>query len=252
LTAAPTFRYVVLMPRSARHVEAGTIYHVLNRGNGRRALFSKPADFQAFVELMKDAVARFEVDLLAFCLMGNHWHLLLRPRTDDALPRCMAWLTVTHARRHHAHYPNPGSGHLYQGRYKSFPVQSDEHFLVVTRYIHQNPLRANLAARVQDWRWTDLSGMSPVSEWPVDRPRRWTTVVNEAMSEADRRRVERSLRRGTPFGSDAWAERTAKRLKLSSTLRDMGRPRKPVESLSERQRRRRRKAEWIEKGHKST
>src|SRR3954464_11977369 len=110
------------MPRPLRRIDAGDIYHVLNRGNGRRNLFAKSADFQAFVKLLADALGRFEVDLLAFCLMSNHWHLLLRPRRDRELSRMMAWLTVTHARRHHAHYPNPGSGHVYQGRFKSFPV----------------------------------------------------------------------------------------------------------------------------------
>src|SRR5690349_15522670 len=118
--------YPPRMPRQIRRIEAGTIYHVLNRGNGRRVLFSKPADYDAFVKLLVEAFARFEVDLLAFCLMPNHWHLLVRPRTARSLSRCMAWIAVTHARRHHKHYPNPGSGHLYQGRFKSFPVQSDE------------------------------------------------------------------------------------------------------------------------------
>ena len=86
------------------------IYHVLNRGNGRRVLFGREADFRAFLRLMKQAFERFEVDLLVWCLMGNHWHLLVRPRSATALSRCMAWMTVTHARRHHRHYPNPGSG----------------------------------------------------------------------------------------------------------------------------------------------
>src|SRR5829696_2541674 len=135
------------MPRTRRQIEAGTIYHVLNRGNGRQALFSKDADYAAFLKLLAEALEKFPVDLLAYCLMGNHWHLLLRPRTADALSQMIAGLTVTHARRHHQHYPNPGIGHLYQGRFKSFPVQSDEHFLTVARYIHANPLRAGLVKR---------------------------------------------------------------------------------------------------------
>src|SRR3954468_6970068 len=102
------------MPRTSRQIEAGMIYHVLNRGNGRRMLFSKDADFAAFVKLLGEALGRFPVDLLAYCLMGNHWHLLLRPRIADALSGMMACVTVTHARRHHRHYPNPGTGHLYQ------------------------------------------------------------------------------------------------------------------------------------------
>ena len=145
------------------------IYHVLNRGNGRRDLFTKPADFDAFVKLLAEALGRFEVELLAYCLMGNHWHLLLRPRTAAALSRMMAWLTVTHARRHHKHYPHPGSGHLYQGRFKSFPVESDEHFLIVARYIHANPLRARLVKRAQDWRWSDLGNGGVEMRWRAGR-----------------------------------------------------------------------------------
>ena len=129
------------MPRAHRKIEAGIVYHVLNRGNGRRPLFSKESDFIAFIKLLNEALARFEVDLLAYCLMRNHWHLLVRPRTDKALSNCIGWIAVTHARRHHKHYPKPGGGHLYQRRFKSFPVQSGEHFLIVAKYIHANPVR---------------------------------------------------------------------------------------------------------------
>src|SRR4051794_39624012 len=106
------------MPRTSRQIEAGTIYHVLNRGNAKRKLFLKDQDFLAFIALLGEALQRFPVDLLSFCVMGSHWHLLLRPRSDEALSRMMAWLTVTHARRHHKHYPDPGSRHIYQGRFK--------------------------------------------------------------------------------------------------------------------------------------
>jgi putative transposase len=242
------------MPRTLRQIEAGMIYHVLNRGNGRRMLFSKDADFAAFVKLLAEALQRFEVDLLAYCLMGNHWHLLLRPRTDKALSRMLAWLSVTHARRHHRRYPNPGSGHLYQGRFKSFPVESDEHFLIVVRYIHANPLRAGLVRRAQEWRWSDLARHAggraversdgkdrerplPLSPWPVHRPRGWVGLVNEPMPPKQRQAVETSMSRGSPFGSDGWVRRTAQRLGLSSTLRPRGRPRKPLTELNPRYRR---------------
>jgi putative transposase len=217
------------------------IYHVLNRGNGRRTLFSKEADFLAFLKLLHQGLDRFPVDLLAFCIMSNHWHLLLRPRTDDALSRLMAWVTVTHARRHHMHYPNPGSGHLYQGRYKSFPVQSDEHFLAVARYIHSNPVRAGLVKRAQDWRWSDAvpantAGL-PMAAWPVRRPHNWVSLIHQAFDSGEMTLVETSIRRGTPFGSAAWVTRTAGRLDLKSTLRPRGRPKRPLASLSPKYRR---------------
>ena len=184
---------------------------------------------------------RFEVDLLAFCLMGNHWHLLLRPRKRAALSRMMAWLTVTHARRHHKHYPNPGTGHLYQGRFKSFPVESDEHFLIVARYIHANPLRAGLVKQAGDWRWSDMAGRLsaelPTSAWPIERPRQWPRLVNGPLEQEQAAAIATSIERGSPFGSPQWVHRAATRLGLESTLHPRGRPRRPVESLSPRYRR---------------
>jgi putative transposase len=243
------------MPRQPRRIEAGIIYHVLNRGNGRRTLFAKDGDYLAFLTLLGQALERFPVDLLAYCLMGNHWHLLLRPRKDDALWRMMAWMTVTHARRHHKHYPNPGSGHLYQGRFKSFPVQSDEHFLIVARYIHANPIRAGLVKRTQNWAWSDLMGSAgkakvPLADWPVDRPKDWLRIVNEPQEPDHVEAIQTSFQRGAPFGGAQWVKRIARRLNLGSTLRPPGRPRRPMNALSARQRRRRLK-ELEAGGHKS-
>jgi putative transposase len=150
----------------------------------------------------------------------------------------MAWLTVTHARRHHKHYPQPGTGHIYQGRFKSFPVQSDEHFLIVARYIHANALRARLVKRAEAWRWSDatLSHDLPLAEWPLDRPRNWIRLLNEPLAESTAADVETSIQRGRPFGSDDWIKRIAKRLNLAHTLRPRGRPRKPVAMLSKKYR----------------
>src|SRR5208282_2122162 len=90
---------------------------------------------------------------LAYCLMPNHFRLLLWPRGDRGLSQFMQWLTLTHNQRWHAHQHTAGSGHLYQGRFKSFPVQSDDHFLTVCRYVERNALRAGLAERAEDWPW---------------------------------------------------------------------------------------------------
>jgi putative transposase len=222
------------MPRPLRQIEAGLVYHVLNRGNGRRTLFSKENDFLSFIKILAEGVEQFEVDLFSYCLMSNHWHLLVRPRKGQALSRFMAWVTVTHARRHHMHYPKPGSGHLYQGRFKSFPVESDDHYLTVARYIHANPLRAGLVKRAEAWRWTDLHGHSDLrlTEWPVNRPPRWARLVNSPQPEDEVAAMEQSLSRGTPLGSDAWVKRIAQKLNLASTLAPLGRPRKAPADLT--------------------
>ena len=225
------------MPRTGRAAPGGKIYHVLNRGNGRSRLFRKEQDYAAFEGLLFDEVAAAVpgVRILAWCLMPNHWHLVLWPRADGQLSNFMLRLTTAHVRRHHAHYHASAGGHLYQGRFKSFPVQDDHHFLVLCRYVEANPLRANLVGDAARWRWGSLwaSGHAAAAAahhrpapWPVPRPDDWAAVVNAALPTEQAERVQASMRRGRPFGSDAWVKRTAAQMGLQFTLRDRGRPRK--------------------------
>jgi REP element-mobilizing transposase RayT len=120
------------MPRTARRAPGGYVYHVLNRGNGRAPVFDDDGDYAAFERVLAGTLELFPaVRLLAYCLMPNHWHLLLWPRRGGPagqLGAFMQRLTVTHVRRWHAHRHSDGGGHLYQGPYKSFPVQGDRHF----------------------------------------------------------------------------------------------------------------------------
>jgi putative transposase len=218
------------MPRTARAVEAGLIYHVLNRGNGRMMLFRKPQDFAAFERVLAQGLERYPVEILAWCLMGNHWHLVLRPRRADALGRLMGWVGVTHVRRHHAHYHTAGGGHLYQGRFKSFPVQEDEHLLRLCRYVEANPLRARIVGRAEAWPWSSLAPRDApalkAAPWPIDRPRNWISLVNTPLREDEVRQIRTSMTRERPLGSESWVKKAAARLKLEWTLRPRGRPKR--------------------------
>src|SRR5277367_3551182 len=147
------------MPRAARDSPGGYCYHVMNRGNDRRVVFRKQGDFDAFVKLLAQAGERSDVRLLAFCLMPNHFHLVLWPRRDGDLSDYMMWLTTAHVRRYHQHYHS--SGHVWQGRFRAFPIQKDEHLLTVHRYVERNPVRAGLVGRAEDWRW---SSAAPIRE----------------------------------------------------------------------------------------
>jgi putative transposase len=144
------------MPRVGRAAAGGVIYHVLNRGNGRQRLFHKPQDYDAFVRLLAEVKEALPVRVLSYCLMPNHWHLVLWPHRDGELSRFILRLATAHVRRHFAHYHNTSGGHLYQGRFKSFPVQEDRHFLTVCRYVEANPIRANLVKRAEEWKWSSL------------------------------------------------------------------------------------------------
>ena len=219
------------MPRTARAVEAGLVYHVLNRGNGRMRIFRKPADYEAFERVLAEGLQRYPVNLFTYCLMPNHWHLVLRPRRDQALGRLMGWMGVTHVRRHHEHYHRRGGGHLYQGRFKSFPVADDEYFLTLCRYVEANPLRAGLVQRADQWPFSGLCRRRPsqdltLRDWPVDRPRGWLRLVEASLPRATLAELRQCVQRGRPCGSAAWVHKTAARLGLEFTLRGPGRPRK--------------------------
>ena len=96
--------------------------------------------------------------LLAYCVMPNHWHLVLWPREDGDLSTFVGWLTLTHTQRWHAHRHSVGSGHVYQGRFKSFLVESDEHLWTVCRYVERNAFRAGLCERAEQWRGRAFGG----------------------------------------------------------------------------------------------
>jgi putative transposase len=208
----------------------GMCYHVLNRGNARAEVFHQQEDYAAFVRLLPLAVERVPMRIVSFCLLPNHFHLVLWPREDGDLGRFMQWLLTSHVRRYHRHYRS--SGHVWQGRFKAFPIQLDEHLLTVLRYVERNPLRANLVRRAEDWRWSSLrerlSGQPSelLHPGPVVLPRNWPALVNRPQSEAELAALRRSIARGTPFGSDHWMKLTATRLGLEFTLRPRGRPKK--------------------------
>jgi putative transposase len=215
------------MPRTARAAEGGIVYHILNRGNDRRAIFRKDGDYAAFIDLLVEAKEHAEIELFAYCLMPNHWHLALRPKGPRDMAKYLSWVTNTHVKRYRAHYKN-SSGHLYQGRYKSFPVETDEYLLTLLRYVEANAVRPTMVRSVQDWPWTSATRRPAglLSAWPVERPRNWIALLNEKMPERDRSLIQTSIMRDRPYGADNWVKKMAARMNLEFTLRARGRPRK--------------------------
>ncbi len=129
--------------------------------------------------------------LLSYCLMPNHWHLVLWPRADGELSDFVHWLTLTQTQRWHAHYRDVGAGHLNQGRYKSFPIADDEHYLKVCRYVERNALRAGLVSRAEEWLWDSLARRRGIVEGPtlcagpLELPAQWLRQVNRPQTEAE-------------------------------------------------------------------
>ena len=220
------------MPRRPRDATGNYVYHVLNRSVGRSAIFETDKDYSAFIGVIEEARSKAECRLLAFCVMPNHWHLVLWPKGDDDLSEYMRWMTVTHTQRYHSFHGTSGTGPLYQGRFKSFPVQPDDHFYTVCRYVERNALRAKLVRKAENWRWGSLwQRLNPPGDvtldcWPIQFPKQWTDWVNQPQTEAVVAAIQQSIKRGAPYGNDDWVRRTAKRLQLEKTLKPRGRPRR--------------------------
>jgi putative transposase len=229
------------------------VCHVLNRANARLPLFECPADYELFEHTLQQAHQRVAMRTLAYCIMPNHWHLVLWPRADGDLAEFMRWLTVAHTQRWHAAHASAGTGHVYQGRYKMFPVQARRVSLAqrrqgvldkgnslwtVLRYVERNALRAGLAARAEQWRWGSLWRRTagdaeqralltdPSAGWPGD----WIRWVNRPQTEEEERAVAECIARGRPFGAPDWVAAAAARLGLQTTLHPRGRPRKSKEN----------------------
>ena len=220
------------MPRIPRKAPGGLVYHVLNRANGRLRLFKKEEDYLAFEQVLLLAHQRQPMRVLGWCLMPNHWHLVLWPQRDGELSNFMRWLTLTHAQRwKHAH-DAVGHGHLYQGRFRSFAIQSDRHLLTVLRYVERNALRAGLAREAQEWpgssafvRQTRGHELEPLlCPWPLPRPRDWLEILNEPQDKKEEQRLKQHIERSRPLGDELWTRQTASRLGLGQTLRPRGRP----------------------------
>ena len=222
------------MARRLRVASGGVAYHIINRRVGREPIFEDDGDYAAFEKVLAQAVDWCAgVRVVAYCLMPNHWHLVLWPRRDGELSRFMQWLTVTHMRRWHAHRGTAGTGPLYQGRFKSFPIQQDDHFLTVVRYVERNPLRARLVKKAQDWAWSSFrrrgegpNWLLPAPAWPCPQPDNWEALVNAPLADEALGTVRNSVNRGIPFGDPSWQRRTALKLGLQSTLRPPWRPKK--------------------------
>ena len=215
------------MPQTARVAPGGMVFHVLNRGVARMQLFEKAADYQAFEQVLQDTLDQSPMRICAYAVMPNHWHLLLWPECDGELAAFMQRLTITHVRRWQEHRGYAGLGHVYQGRYKSFPVESDEHFWVVARYVERNALRANLVLRAEEWRWSSLwqrchptgEERSLLAAWPIDMPANWLERVNQTDDAQELEALRRSVQRGRPFGQPEWQKEIAQRLGLGGCPR---------------------------------
>ena len=220
------------MPRTSRATVAGYCYHVINRGNNKLDRFHDRADYLEFVWLMAEAADHAPLEILGLCLMPNHVHLVVWPKTDRDIARWTHWLFTTHARRYHRKYQT--TGRVWQGRYKAFAIQGDRHLLTVLRYVERNALRANLTDRAENWPWGSLNwrlrGSPPLklADVPVPLPGDWVGLVNAPHTEAELEALRNCVNRQSPFGDADWAKDRAMELGLEQSMAPLGRPKRIV------------------------
>ena len=212
------------MPRIPRGQVAGYAYHVINRGNGRAEVFHKSQDYESFLELLAAAKARHPVKIFAFCLMPNHFHLAVEPGHQTALSQFMQWLLTSHVRRYHRHYQ--GSGHIWQGRFKSLPIQRDEHLLMVMRYVLQNPVRAGLVKSAGEWSWSSIRWPKLTDPWPLETSMTWAAQVENPLTTQELTHLRECVNRQRPFGEPQWQKQVAHELGLGTTMQPRGRPKR--------------------------
>jgi len=220
------------MPRVTRTDIGGEVYHVLNRANARVQVFDDDKDYKIFEDILAEAVKRYDMRLLAYCVMPNHWHLVLYPKQDGDMAKFMGWLTNTHTRRWHAVKKTIGEGHLYQGRYKSFLCQTDDYLLSLIRYVERNAKKANMCNLAEDWRWSSAfkrekgpaEQKKMLSEWPIKYPKNYLALLNSKQKASEEDTIERSIIKNSPYGDEGWIKRVVKDYGLEQTLHRVGRP----------------------------
>lgn len=171
------------MPRKLRFLPAGSVHHVINRGNDKKTLFESTRDFENFLELIAWAKHRAMIRILAYVLMRNHWHFVLWPAEDGQVQAFLHLFTTTHAIRRRRITCTVGHGHIYQDRYLAKAIWTERQYLNVVRYVEANPLRANLVSAAEKWRWGSLyerlgNDRHILDDGPMPLPDNWLEIVN--------------------------------------------------------------------------
>ena len=152
------------MSRPLRIEYPGAWYHVMNRGRRGEIIFSSSKDYEIFIELLQEAAELWAIRISAYCLMSNHYHLLIQTPKSN-ISRSMRHINGVYTQRHNRLHKYDGQ--LFRGRYKSILVEQDSYLLELVRYIHRNPLRAGIVEKLSDYRWSSHQGY-------ISKSRRWS------------------------------------------------------------------------------
>ena len=179
------------MGREPRRIPAGAIAHVMNRAVDRRTIFRSDGDYWAFVDLLQEGKDKNLVSIFGYCVMPNHWHILLQALSDNSVSTYMQWLQTTHVRRYRGFYGTVGHGHLYKERFRHVMIDNEASFLRELRYVEANAAKAYLTKRSEDWRWSSaferrMQHRQILSPLPFELPPGWCKLLADYVDECHR------------------------------------------------------------------
>ncbi len=174
------------MTRPRRYTPPDSVLHLVNRGNDRKPLFEADREYEEFLTLVAAIKERCPMRLIAYCLMPNHWHMVVWPEPGQSVSAFCHRLCTMHAIRHRRDTGTIGYGHLYQHRYHSFAVESERQYFAVMRYVEANAARSGLVGQAEHWRWSSLVERCGVergllSPGPLPLPDEWPALVNQSL-----------------------------------------------------------------------
>jgi putative transposase len=217
------------MPRIARGLADNQIYHIINRGNRKESVFHDSYDYEKFLKLLEEAKEKYSIKIYAYCLMSNHFHLVVFTPLAQSLSQAMQWIGTSYVRYYNKRYKI--SGHLWQGRYKSFIVQEDNYLLMLLKYVEANPLRAKIVKDAIDYKYSSTYNRindtkDIIDNPPINLPKNWNEFINEKESQVNLDIIRNSINRQAPLGAKNWQEKIVKEYGLESTINPRGRPKK--------------------------
>lgn len=235
------------MPRKARVVVPDTPHHIVQRGHNHQTVFAHDDDYQYYLGNLFEWKTKFGCKVYAWCLMTNHIHLIIQSGTEtEGLSKLMKRLAGRQTR--YVNRLERRTGSLWEGRFKSSPIETNTYLLACSRYIELNPVRARMVASPEDYRWSsyrmksglqeqkglDLDGcylaLGSTSEKCAERYKAW---VETGVSESEIRLIRESLQYGHPTGSQRFAEEIEQKLDIRLSLNKPGRPRKRDSQIEE-------------------
>ena len=228
------------MPRSARIVMTDHPHHVIQRGHNRQVIFADEVDYRFYLDNLKEWKEKLKCKLYAYCLMTNHVHLVIDPGGDEQ-NLGLLMKRVAGRQTRYVNKMEKRSGTLWEGRYKSSPISTNDYLLACCRYVELNPVRARMVVQPEDYRWSSCSAKVGLIEQGIldydplylelsknekERQQKYCDYVHGMITEEETDQIRRAIHRGQLTGTGKFIKEVEEKLGKRVEFRGQGRPRK--------------------------